>query len=116
MSFEVGTHLYRYTVKNNKFYVHEGIVNQCIDRKVVVFPDGGFHHGSVKCPRPEDIGVVRNNGFFIWLTERNDKLAKQRFINYEIYQIHRMDKLIDEKVKIVKMLHESMNIEDEEED
>ena len=105
--FEVGTTLYRYTIKYNKFYVHEGVVNQCINRKIVVFPDGGFKHSSVRCPRPEDIGVIRSVGLILWLTERNDDLARHIFIEHEKKQINRMCRLIDEKQKIINLLKES---------
>lgn len=106
MTFEVGTHLYRYTIRHNKFYIHEGIVNQCVNRKVVVFPNGGFNHGSVRCPRPEDIGSIHSNGYLVWLTERNDELAKRIFIEYEEGQINRMEKLLAEKKEVIKMLKE----------
>jgi hypothetical protein len=111
MSFEVGTHLYRYSVKHNKLHLHAGVVNQCINRKVVVFPDGGFRHSAVHCPREEDIGVVRNVGFHLWLTERDDELAKQIFIEYEERQINRMNRLIVEKQEVINMLRGEPNDE-----
>ena len=106
MSIEVGTTLYRYTIRNRRFYMHEGIVNQCVNRKVVVFNDGGFNHGSVRCPRPEDIGVIRNANFSLWLTKRDDRHAKQMFIDYEERQVSRMERLITEKRETIEMLKE----------
>lgn len=104
MSFEVGTKLYRYTIKNNKFHIHEGIVNQCVNRKVVVFPSGGFNHSSVRCPRETDIGAIRHIGLTLWLDKRDDELAKKIFVDYEEQQIRKLEKQLADKREIVKMM------------
>ena len=104
MSIEPGTKLYRYSIRQNKFYMHTGVVNECLGRKRVVFIDGGLNHSTVHCPRPEDIGVVRHIGLTLWMTERDDGLAKQMLIDYEEHQIHQIEKQLVNKKEIIKML------------
>ncbi|MBQ1189663.1 MAG: hypothetical protein IIX57_04545 [Lachnospiraceae bacterium] len=104
MAIEPGTTLYRYTVRGCKFHVSKGVVNICSGRKRVVLSDGDLRHRSVRCPRPEDLGVVRNNGFVVWLDDRDDELAKQIFIDFENHKINQLQKMIDSKREIVEML------------
>ena len=103
MTIEPGMKLYRYTVRNGKFYIHEGTVNDNGIRKVVNFTDCASKH---RCPRIEDIGVVRNAGPSLWLIDRDDELAKQIFLDYEEYKLAQLRRLIDKKIEIIRMLRE----------
>lgn len=98
-----GKILYRYTLKGNKFNVREGVVNYTGFRFLVNFRDGG---AMVRCPRAEDIGKVRAVGCSLWLTERDDTLAKKLFIQYESKKIAELQKQIDKKNETIIMLME----------
>jgi hypothetical protein len=101
MTIDVGTTLYRYTVKDCKLVVREGIVNHYGLRTCVNFKDGS---APVRCPRPEDIGVMRTVGHSIWLTERDDDRARQMYIDFEEGRIAELQGLIDRKRKVVEGL------------
>lgn len=96
-----GTKLYRYTVRNGKFFIHEGVVNDNGIRMVVNFADGSFRQ---RCPRVEDIGIIRNTGPSLWLTDRDDELARQIFLDFEEAKLKQLYKQVETKIDIIKML------------
>lgn len=105
MYIEAGTTLYRYSIRYNRFSVCKGVVNEVAGRRKVVFAaDDVGKAKSVRCPREEDIGIIRNVGPSLWLYERDDELAKQIFIDHEMYQINGLTSLIERKKKTVEML------------
>ena len=103
MIIEPGMKLYGYTVRNGKFFIHEGTVNDNGIRKIVNFTDGTFRQ---RCPRPEDIGVIRSEGPSLWLIDRDDKLAKQMFLKYEEHKLEQLQRQVETKINIIRMLRE----------
>ena len=101
-----GKIVYRYTVKNGKFFIHEGVVNDTGFRKLVNFKDGS---PTLRCPRDEEFGSIRRVGHSLWMTERNDEKAKALFIAYETKKINELNKQIDRKLDNITML---MRMED----
>lgn len=100
-----GKVVYRYTVKNGKFNVREGIVNHCGIRYFVNFTDGG---SMLRCPRAEDFGKIRSVGHSLWLEDRDDDLARSKFIEFELDKIDRLREQINRKYAIVDMLRKGM--------
>ena len=100
---EHGKILYRYTVSNGKFFIHEGVVNDCGTRLLVNFKDGG---AALRCPRKEDLGKIRSVGHSLWMDHRDDSFARREFIYYESKKIVGLQKQIDRKVKTIEMLME----------
>ena len=100
-----GKIVYRYTVKNGKFFVHEGVVNDTGFRKLVNFRDGS---PTLRCPRDEEFGSIRRVGHSLWMTERDDAKARKMFIDYEINKIVDMEMQIKRKKDTIKMLREGM--------
>ena len=103
---EHGKILYRYTVKNGKFFVHEGVVNDTGFRKLVNFKD---RSPTLRCPRLDEIGKIKTVGQSLWLTERDDAKARKMFINYEINKIVEMEMQIKRKKDNIRMLREGMD-------
>ena len=106
MNIPIGTVLYRYTVKNKKLYIHEGVVDNYGLRTCVNFRDGCT---SVRCPRAEDIGVIRTVGHSLWLEKRDDELARHKFIAYEEQKIAELEKRLAWKREVIDMLKEGLN-------
>ena len=105
MNIKIGTILYRYTVRNGKLVVREGTVNQFGLRTCVNFKDGS---APVRCPGIEDIGVMRTVGHSIWLTDRDDELARKMFIDFEEGRIADLQGSIDRKREVVKKLKKGL--------
>jgi hypothetical protein len=101
MNITVGMTLYRYTLKNGKFIVREGTVNQFGLRTCVNFKDGS---GAVRAPRDEDIGVIRPIGHSLWMIERDDAKARRMFIEFEERRIEELEELIRKKREVVRGL------------
>lgn len=101
-----GKIVYRYTVKNGKFFVHEGVINNTGFRTLVNFKD---HSPSLRCPRDEEFGIIRTVGHSLWMTERDDNKARRLFINYEINKIVEMEEQIRRKKETLKMLYRGMD-------
>lgn len=79
MKIEIGKTFYKYTMKNNKLYIHECPVI-CFRGRIVVQHEGTGCPYSI--PDDDEIGVVLKDGISLWLTERNDELAKYIFIEH----------------------------------
>lgn len=100
-----GKILYRYTIKDNKFFIHEGVVNHTGFRPLVNFKDGG---PALRCPREEDLGKVKSVGRSVWLEERDDNKARAIFIEYELDKIDNLKSQIDKKLKFIEVLRADM--------
>lgn len=98
---KVRTILYRYTVKDGKLIVREGIVSNYGLRTCVHFVDGS---AAVRTPRPEDIGVMKRVGHSIWLMERDDEKARQMFIEFEERRIVELEETLRKKREVVEQL------------
>ena len=101
MDIKVNTILYRYTTKDGKLIVREGIVSNYGLRTCVHFVDGS---PAVRAPRSEDIGTMKPIGHSIWLTERNDDKARNMFIEYENRRIAELEETLRKKREVVDML------------
>lgn len=103
MLIEQGKTLYQYALLNGNFVIREGIVNVCGERRVVNFSNGG---SAVRCPEAEDIGQLRRSSVpVLWLTERDDELARQMFIGFENRKIVKLLKQIEECNRLIGMLN-----------
>lgn len=102
---EHGKILYRYTVKGDKFFIHEGVVNHTGFRPLVNFKDGG---AALRCPREEDLGKIKSVGRSLWLEERNDDKARAMFIEYELDKIVELESKIKHKKETIRMLRNGM--------
>lgn len=100
-----GKVLYRYTLKDGKFFIHEGVVNWTGFRPLVNFRDGS---PTQRCPRDEDLGKIKSVGRSLWLEERDDDKARAMFVEYELGKIEQLKDQIDKKYKTVEMLREGM--------
>lgn len=105
MTLKPYTLLYKYTINRGKLHVREGVTNKIGDRMVVNFKDSADENlKAANCPRIEDIGVIRSVGPTLWLYDRDDELAKQKFIEFENQKIELLLKQIDKKLRIIKCL------------
>lgn len=105
MSIEPGVKLYRYTIRNGKFICHEGVVVEVDERRRVIFSDGVT---SARCPRDNDIGVVRHIGPSLWLYEKDDERAKQIYLDYENRRLVSLRRQIGKHAEIMNMLKSEM--------
>ena len=101
MSIEVGDILYRYTIRHGRFIRNEGTVAICNGRKTVLFRDGVT---NVRCPRDMDIGVIRHVGPSLWMTEKNDELAKEIYLEFEERRLSELRRQLETKEAIVELL------------
>ena len=106
MDIPIGKVLYRYTVKNQKLYIHEGVVDNYGLRTCVNFRDST---PAVRCPRAEDIGVIRTVGHSLWLEKRDDKFAIRKFIAFEERKIAELEKQLSWKCGVVEMLNSELD-------
>ena len=105
MDIPVGTVLYRYTIKNKTLYIREGVVDSYGLRTCVNFRDGST---AVRCPRAEDIGVIRTVGHSLWLKERDDRLAVRKFISFEEQKVAELEKRVKYKRETIECLRECL--------
>ena len=81
------------------------MVNNYGLRTCVNFRDGTT---AVRCPRAEDIGVIRTVGHSLWMLERDDDLARRKFIAFEEKKIEELEKHLAWKRNVVEMLKSGM--------
>lgn len=107
MNFKVGDRLYLYTARNCKFHIWEG----------EVFERKGRYYGrlAVKfknrtqmemCPKETAIGHILGGGPRLWLTERDDALARKLFLEYEEGKLFELEKQVAKKRELIKVLRE----------
>ena len=109
--FEAGTTLYLYTIRTGVLKVH----------KATVFNDTGMYwryprvkfetkQGKGWCPKRNEVGVIQTGGPSLWLDKRNDDLAAKLFLDYENGKLAELEKQVDKKKALLKML-ESVGME-----
>ncbi|MBQ1189666.1 MAG: hypothetical protein IIX57_04560 [Lachnospiraceae bacterium] len=108
MLIEPGVKLYRYTIRNGKFKCQDGVVDEVNGRMRVIF-DGGA--SSARCPKDNDIGIVRHVGPSLWLCEKDDELAKQIYLDYEKHRLISLRRQIGKHAEIMNMLKSEMGLE-----
>ena len=101
MIIKFGDKIYKYTVRNGKLFIHEGVVTEYRGRKFVYFEDSS---PRTRCPKDEEIGMIRSNGPSLWLLEKNDELARRLFIEFEEKGLSELKKLIERKNELLNML------------
>lgn len=109
MNFKVGDHLYLYTARNCKFHVYEGTVEESKKRyylKHVVRFSGRTQLEF--CPTENEIGHILGGGPRLWLTERDDALARRLFLEYEEDKLYEMEKLVARKRELIRVLKEGI--------
>jgi hypothetical protein len=107
MSFEIGPALYLYTARNGRFNVWEGVVVENKYRywtkPVVKFAKRAQ---TEKCPNENEIGHIQSGGPRLWLTERDDALAKKLFLDYELGKLAELKRAMTKKEELIKVLRE----------
>ena len=96
----VGDKIYWYTAKNCKFIVHEGEIIERHNQLLIYFKDD---YSRVLMPKDDDFGKIIS-GTSLWLTERNDELARKMFIEYQEQCLSKLQKQIDDKIKFIELL------------
>lgn len=104
MSNITGVLVYKYTVRNGKLFVHEGEVRTVGIHQNVYFKD---NYQRTRCPKREEFGVILSNGPSLWLGERDDKLAKQLFIEFEEAGLAKLQEQINIKSELIRKLKEN---------
>lgn len=97
----VGKTVYRYNIKNGKFYIHEGVVTKRGRFKEVYFKDENYR---ARCPGRNQFGMVLTSKTTVWLLERNDELAKRIFIEYEEQKLNELQEQLNKKLELIKTL------------
>ena len=103
---ESGKVVYRYSYRNGKLFVHEGTVTWDMGRPLVYFNDGSE---TQRCPADSQFGKVRRVGHSLWMTERNDDLARSMYAEYELNKIEKLKVEIDRRYRNVDILREGMS-------
>lgn len=106
MEIPVGTVLYRYTIRNKKLHINEGVVANYGLRTCVNFRDD---RNSVRAPRMEELGVIRTVGHSLWMKDRDDKLAIRKFISFEEKKLAEMEQRAKAKRELVAMLQRELS-------
>ena len=101
MNGKIDQTVYQYTLRNGGLFVHDGTIIEDDDHKYVYFKDKKI---KARCPSEEEFGVICTKGSSLWLTERNDELAKRIFIEYELQCVVDLQKQIDRKLELIKAL------------
>lgn len=97
--------LYKYTVRNGQLFINEGNVIIDNGREYVYFEDT---HSRVRCPMVTELGIVQTSGPSLWLTNRDDNLAKRLFIEFEEYKLTELRKQIMIKTALIEMLKKDL--------
>ena len=101
MTVNVGETMCKYFMEDGRFVIHEGLVIEQDGQRYVNF-------GSVKSlerfPRYRDIGRVWKDGETLWVTERDDELAKRLFTEHWVKHIEELQKQIDEASEYIKIV------------
>ena len=112
MKLEIGTPLYLYTARNGKFNVHEGVVTENRRRYwsplIVKFEK---RSGVEFVPKEDDIGHILTSGPKLWLTERDDVLARKLLLEYEEGKLAELERVMAKKKELIAVLRESEEIE-----
>lgn len=103
----VGDIVYRYRVTEGKLKVDKGKVQELVKHRHdylyrITFDDG--HYDIM--PAKGEFGKV-HVGVKLWLSERNEKLARNLFIAHEEKRISKLQKDIENINKLIETLWES---------
>lgn len=109
MNLEAGMPLYLYTARNGKFNVYEGVITE--DRRrywtwlVVKFKK---RSGVEFLPKDDEIGRVVTAGPKVWLTERDDALARKLLLEYEEGKLKELERAMATKKELIRVLREGL--------
>ncbi len=105
-NFEIGMTLWMYTARNGKFSVHEGVVTEnkrrYWTRSIVTFKTRSTFDFL---PKDDEIGHIVS-GPKLWLTERDDALAKRLFLEYEEEKLEGLKRTMAKKEELIRVLRE----------
>lgn len=97
----IGETVYMYTLRNEKFFIHEGTIIKQGIHICVYFKD---EKRTVGLPRENKFGIIRTSGSGLWLVDRDDELAKRIFIEYEENRLAELQEQISRKTKLIEVL------------
>lgn len=103
MSRNSGETLYRYTLRNGKLYIHECVIVEECHRRFVYIKDVNY---KGRCPKEDELGVINAKGPTLWLDKRDDEVAKDMFVRYEMECIADLEDQLNKKQALLKMLME----------
>ena len=112
MKLEAGMPLYLYTARNGRFNVYEGVIlenrRSYWSRLVVKFRG---RSGVEFLPKKDDIGRVVTAGPKVWLTERDDALARRLLLKYEEGKLKELERAMATKKELIRVLREGADVE-----
>lgn len=112
MKLEAGMPLYLYTARNGKFNVWEGVITEnrrrYWTRLVVKFKK---RSGVEFLPKEDEIGCIVTAGPKVWLTERDDALARKLLLEYEEEKLKELERAMTKKKELIAVLREGMDAE-----
>lgn len=59
-----------------------------------------------RLPNGSEIGSIQPGGPRLWLTERDDALAKKLFLEYELKKLEELKQAMTKKEELIKVLRE----------
>ena len=98
---KMGETVYKYTLRNGEIFVHEGMVIEQGSHKNVYFKTKGL---TERYPKKTEFGIVHSSGPSLWLSDRDDELAKCIFVEYEERCLTDLQKQIERKLQLIKAL------------
>lgn len=107
---EVGTTLYLYGIRSGKFTVRKGTVVDDNKQRLKFYRRVQFTDkpGKEWCPEISEIGKLQYGR--IWMTERDDKKARDMFLEHEVWTLRELEDKIAYKKSLITML-ESVGME-----
>ena len=93
--------IYKYTLQEGQVTVQEGEPVECGNCYYVQFELGKAPEKALK---KKDIGRVWKDGSVLWLTKRDDELAKQLFTQYGVNRIVELQKEIDQVADMITLV------------
>ena len=100
-SLNEGDRVYRYIANGICFKVNEGSIRKLCSREYIVDGTDGEWYGRL--PYKYKAGTV-TLGMTIWMTERDDELAKNIFIEHERKTLLKLEKAIKNTKKRIDFL------------
>lgn len=94
--------VYHYSLRDGKFVIREGMVFGSEGNEYVCFKKSYFME---RYPKEEDFGVLHTvENPNLWLTKRDDDLAKRLIKDYEESIITGLQKQINERIELINVL------------
>lgn len=102
IDLKVGDKVYSYSVKQTGLIIKEGVItDQCNRGYIVEFEDSTWNI----IERKYKVGTV-TTGVRLWLTVRNDELAKNLLLKHEQDNISKLQETIERSKKRIELIKE----------